>query len=53
MNPTASPPEPAEALRTSTLLAVAGLLAAQVSAMREIRLSGAPDRARLGPLFNP
>ena len=40
-------------LRTSALLAVAGVLAAQVMAMREIRLSRAPDGARLGPLFNP
>lgn len=40
-------------LRTSAMLAAAGLLAAQVSAMREIRLSRAPDGASLGPLFNP
>jgi len=40
-------------LRTSVLLAMAGVLAAQVMAMREIRLSRGPDGARLGRLFNP
>lgn len=40
-------------LRTTALLAVAGVLAAQALAMREIRLSKAPDGTRLGPMFNP
>ncbi|MBW8312204.1 MAG: O-antigen ligase family protein [Rhizobium sp.] len=40
-------------LRTTALLAVAGLLAAQAVAVREIRLSKAPEAARLESLFNP